>query len=598
MKNYKTREEIPAKYKWDLKQYFKSDEDFQKELKSMDALFEKFLKYETKVAESADTLYEVLDLNLEINRKISNLYSYASQSLDENTRDPKYQELKQKVMSTYVEFDSKSAFFVPEIIEAGREKIMSYVKSNSKLAYLEKYLDDILRNEPHTLTAKEEKILATLGEVFNGPTDAFGMLNNADFVFPELTKPNGEKVRLTHGNAAVLLMDKDRNFRKQVAEARISIYKDYQNTLASLYSSQVKTQAATARIKNFNSSREASLFRNNIPVKIYDTLIEKVNSRMDLMGRFIELKKKALNYSELHGYDMMVPVVEGGSFEMEYEDACENLLQALKPMGDDYVNSVKRAFDENWIDVYETPGKRSGAYSGGTYDSVPYILLNYQDQVSDAFTLAHEMGHSMHSHYSRSNQKFAYGGYCIFLAEIASTFNESLFMHHLVNKETDKKRKMFLISDFLDTIKGTLFRQTQFAEFEKISNEIVEKGGALTADLLAKTYRELNEKYHPGLEKSEDAGYGWSVVPHFYYNYYVFQYATGISAALSLSKAVLEGKEGALDKYYGFLKAGSSKYPVDVLKEAGVDMITGEAIDDALSVFEDYLDKFEALLTE
>lgn len=597
MKNFQSRAEVPEQYKWDLTKVFATDEDFlkacrqfQEDVKALDA-------YKGRLGESAKVLYEFMVLSDDLNRKGENIHSYGSHRSDEDAKDEKLQELEQIVQQMYVVHMQASAFAKPELMSIGREKIEEFIKEEEGLKFYAQALDDQLRREKHTLSTKEELLLSAYGEVFRGPENSFRALNDADLEFPEIIDEDGKKQRLTHANASIFLKSPNREVRRAAYEARNGTFKKFNNTFASNLVTKVKSNVISARIRNFESARHQALFDDNVPVRIYDTLIDRVGERLQLSARAMEQRKKILGLEKLERYDFGVPLAKEVKYEIPYEEAKLMVLEALKPLGEDYVNTVKKAFDDRWIDVYETPGKRSGAYSGGSYDSNPNILLNYQDELDDVFTLAHEMGHSMHSYYTNM-QPYTYAHYPIFSAEIASTFNECLLNHYLIQNEKDDEKRLFLLDNFLATIEGTLFRQTQFAEFERDIHDVIEKGGMLTPTVLNAMYRESNNKYYPGSNFDELADVEWSRIPHFYYDFYVFQYATGISAALSLSKRVLAGEPGAIEKYYGFLKAGATDYAVNVLKEAGVDMEEGSVISEALDVYESYLDMVDEIINK
>lgn len=597
MQNFKSRAEVPEQYKWDLTKVFSNDEEYVKAYKTFLEDIKELKTYEGRMGESAGTLLDFMNKNMAAKRALENIYSYGNHRSDEDLRDEKLQGLEQMAQHAYVQFSQDVAFSYPELMSLGREKIEGFMKEEEGLKFYEQEFDDILRREKHTLSAKEEQLLSAFGEVFDGAHSSFSFLNNADIVFPEITDEKGEKQRLTHGNFSIFLKSLNRDVRKAAYEGMGQTYKNYNNTLSSLLMTQVKKNVVSARVRNFESARHQALFNDAVPVKIYDTLIDRVSARLDLSARALEQRKKIMGLDKLERYDLGVPLAKEVKYDIPYEEAKGIILEAFKPMGKEYVDTVRKAFDDKWIDVYETPGKRSGAYSGGSYDSNPNILLNYQDELNDVFTLAHEMGHSMHTYYTNM-QPFTYAHYPIFMAEIASTFNECLLNNYLIKNEKDDAKKLFLLDNFLSTIKGTLFRQTQFAEFERDIHAAVERGEMLTAASLNSMYRASNSKYYPGTNFDELSDVEWSRIPHFYYNFYVFQYATGISAALSLSKRVLEGEDGAIDKYYGFLKAGSTDYAVNTLKKAGVDMEEGSVITEALEVYEDYLNMVDEIINK
>lgn len=594
MIDYKNRNEIPEEYTWDLSSLYKNDEEFLLRLESLDKDIEKLQKYKGKLLESKDNLLNALRINDDVSRKIHNLYCYSHLKSDLDTTDALYQDYHSRVKNSLTKVLQATSYFEVEILKADKKQVDEYLK-DEKLKLYTHYFDNLFRNKEHILTDKEEKLIATVSELFSTSSTVFSMLNNADFKFLDVDSAEGKKP-LTHGNYILYLQDKNRELRKDAFEKMYKTYIDHINTLSITLSQEVKKHVVLSRVRGFDSAREMALNKNNISEKIYDTLIEKVDKYLPYMKRYLEIRKKVLKVDKLHMYDVYVPLVEDFEYKVTYEEAKEIVLKSLAPMGEEYTNKIQEAFDNRWIDVYENPGKRSGAYSSGTYDSYPYILLNYQNNVNNMFTLTHELGHSMHTYYTKNNQEYIYGDYSIFLAEIASTFNESLLNHYLLKTEKDKKKRLYLINNFIESIKGTIFRQTMFAEFERNIHALSEKGIILTSNVLNEEYLKLNKKHFEDVYMDDEIKYEWSRIPHFYYNFYVYQYATGLSSALSLSKRVLDEEEGAIKKYYEFLKAGSSKYPVDVLKLAGVDIEKGDVIEEALEIFKDLVLEFEELI--
>ena len=593
----KERKDMAAEFKWDLSSLFGSDESFESTSEVLLEKLEELKELKGHVAFSSDTLKRTLELSLELSRMMGNIYTYAHMKRDEDTRVSKYQSYASKAESLNAKLGSESSFIVPEILAAEESVILGYLESDNELSLYSHYLDDILRGKKHTLSVEEETILAGASELASAPSTIFGMLNNADFKFPEIKDEEGNLTRLTHGNYRLFIESKDRRVRKDAFEAMYSVYKDHRNALASSLQSEVKKNIFFAKTRKHESARASALFGNSIPETVYDNLIDSVHRFMPAMHKYVEVRKKALGLDELHMYDIYTPLVKDVDFKVPYEEATATVLKALAPLGEDYTSVVEKAYDDKWIDVYENEGKRSGAYSWGTYDSKPYILLNYHDNLDNMFTLAHEMGHSMHSYYTKTSQPFVYGHYSIFLAEIASTCNEALLNHYLLENETDRERKLYILNHYLETFKGTVFRQTMFAEFERDIHRAVESGEALTSESLNIMYRELNRKYFgDDAFLDDEIDFEWSRIPHFYYNFYVFQYATGFSAAVSLADRIIKGEEGAVDKYLGYLSAGSSDYPIEVLKKAGLDMTKPDAVDGALSLFEKLVGEFENLL--
>ncbi len=596
MISYSNRNEIETEFKWDLSSLYKNDEAFLNDLNLLDSFCDEVCKYKGVLTDSKENLFRAIEASLQLSRLSHNVYVYAHLNSDLDLKDSKYQTYQNMVKSKLVDISSKLSFFEPELLKSDENKIIEYTKEYQDGKYM-MYIDDILRFKPYVLSEAEEKIISNLGEVTSAPASIFSMLNNADMTFGTIKDSDGNEVELTHGNYVLFLESKDADVRKMAFDKMYDAFKNHTNTLAEILSTEVKKRVGLAKIRGYNSAMDMALFSNNIPTQIYDKLIEKVNKSLPKIHKYNKMRKKILGLETLHMYDMYVPLIKDYEYKVTYDQAKEHIVNALSIMGEDYIKQLDRAFNENWIDLYETPGKRSGAYSSGSYDSNPYILMNWQNNVNNMFTLAHELGHSMHTYYSSKSQDYVYSSYSIFLAEIASTFNESVLNNYLLNKETDVNRRLYLLNHFIDTIRGTIFRQTMFAEFERDIHRVVEDGGSLTSETLSNMYYDLVKKYFgDDVEIDDKIRYEWSRIPHFYYNFYVFQYATGLSAALSLSKRVIEGKEKALDNYFSFLKAGSSKYPTEVLKNAGVDMLKGDVIDDALKVFDEMVDEFNKLI--
>lgn len=582
---------------WDLTKIYKSDEAFEEDLKRVQEKAKAIPAYKGKVMESADTLLESIETLLEVGRGLTNLYMYSHLNHDTDTRVSRYQNYQAQLEGIAAQISAMGAYFKPELLASSWEQIETFMEEKEELKLYEQYLKNIFRNKDHVLDAREEEILATFSESFGAPSTIFGYLNNADLRFPVIEDEKGEEVELTHGNFIPFLEKEDRDVRKRAYHAYYDVFIQHENTLASTLYNHVKTGSLEAKLRNFPSTRAFRLHRNNIPESVYDSLIESVHAALPAMKKYLELRKKYLGVEQLHFYDVYAPLVKDLDYVVTYEEAKELVIEALAPLGEDYVEIVKEAFRDRWIDVYERPGKRSGAYSSGSYDTVPYMLLNHQDNVSNLFTLAHEMGHSLHTYHSSKAQPYVYGRYGIFLAEIASTFNEALLNHYLLENETDPAKRLYLINHYLETFKGTIFRQTMFAEFERDIYARVEEGQGLTSEWLSEAYGKINEVYFSGMvEVDEEIKHEWSRIPHFYYDFYVFQYATGLSAATSFAKRVLDGEEGALEGYLGFLSAGSSDYPVEILKKAGLDMSSPVPVQEALEVFSSLVDEFEQLL--
>jgi len=591
------RSEIPVESTWKLEDIFETDELWQEEFKKLQEDIPKVENYQGKLAESADNLYDLLQLQDEISERLGKLYAYAHMRYDQDTTNSFYQGLNAQAENILTQASSAMSYVVPEILTMDEEKIDSFLEEKKELQLYKKVLDEITRQRPHVLSQKEEALLAEASDAMSNPSQTFGMLNNADLTFPQIRNEDGEEVDLTHGRYSTFMESKDRRVRKDAFQAMYDTYGKFRNTFASTLSGNVKTNNFSAKVRKYDSARQAALDNNNIPEAVYDNLVEAINEKLPLMHRYISLRKKALQLDELHMYDIYTPLVQDVDMKIPYDEAKEYVLKGLSPLGEEYANILKEGFANRWIDVEENKGKRSGAYSSGSYGTNPYILLNWQDSVNDTFTLAHELGHSVHSYYTRKSQPFRYGNYSIFVAEVASTTNEALLNDYMLKNLDDEKQKLYLLNHFLEGFRGTVFRQTMFAEFEHDIHVREQNGEVLTADNLTEIYYNLNKKYYgDDIVSDDEIGLEWARIPHFYYNYYVYQYATGYSAATTLANGILEGKDGAVDRYIDFLKAGNSDYPIEVLKKAGVDMTSKQPILDALDVFEEKLNEMEKLL--
>ena len=596
-KTLKQRDQIAKEYKWDIEAMYPDESQWDKDISDSVKAAEEFKRFEGRITESSDTLYEALAEKDAIWQKLEHAYVYAAMKKDEDNRVTKYQTMDDKCGSALAKTSAAMSFFAPELLAAPEEKILSFIDENPKLKQYEFVLKDALREKKHVLTAAEENILAQMSEVTGATNDVFKMLNNADLDFGTIVDEDGDTVNLTHGNYITFMESHDRNVRKAAFTNMYEAYKALINTIAVNYNYNTKTDVVSARIRKYDSARQAALSGGNIPEEVYDNLIEVVNEYLPVLHRYIELRKKVLGVDELKMYDVYVPLVQLPKKDIPYEEALKMMQEGLSPLGDDYISQVDKGTKEGWIDVYENQGKTSGAYSFGSYDSKPYILLNYTNTLKDVFTIVHEMGHSMHSYYTRKTQPFTYGDHSIFTAEVASTVNESLLMQHLLATEKDPEMRKYLINYYIEEFRTTLFRQTMFAEFELASHREVEAGGVLTAEWLCETYDALNKKYFgPALAEDEYIKYEWARIPHFYRGFYVYQYATGYSAATAISKKILTEGPDARDSYIEFLKSGSSDYPVELLKIAGVDMSGPEPIRMAMETFKDLVDELEKLL--
>ena len=594
-----TREEADARYKWAIEDLYKDDEDCKRDYELLKSRIPELTKFRGRLGESAEVLLSMQKLSDELNQLLEKIYVYANQRLHENTDNSTYQNLASQAQGLLVELSESLSFVEPELMELPDGIIETFLDENEELLVYRQYFENIIRQKKHVLPTEQEQLLAAMGEVAESPKDIFSMFNNADIRFPEITGEDGHPVQVTHGRYMSLMQSRNRQVRKDAFEAMYGVYGDWRNTLAAMYRANVKQEAFLAKAHKYTSDLEAALDGSHIPVKVYEQLIEAVHESMPLMYRYMKLRKKLLGVEELHMYDLYVPVIEQDHSEIPFEQAKKTVLEGLAPMGEEYLHLLREGFDHGWIDVYENQGKRTGAYSWGAYGTHPYVLLNYQGTLHDVFTLAHEMGHALHSWYSDEHQPYIYAGYRIFVAEVASTCNEALLIHYLMEqskKAGDQKKTMYLINYFLEQFRTTLFRQTMFAKFEKITHGLQEQGETLTADRLCEIYYDLNKLYF-GEEicVDQEIAMEWARIPHFYTPFYVYQYATGFSAAIALSKQILEQGAPAVEQYKKFLKGGSSMYPLELLKMAGVDMEQKAPVQDALAVFAQYLDEMERL---
>nr|WP_323741999.1 oligoendopeptidase F [Salinibacillus xinjiangensis] len=591
------REEVPTERTWRLEDIFETDDAWEKEFQQVKQLYPKITEYQGKVAESPERLLELMKLQDDISQRLAKLFTYAHMRYDQDTTNSFYQELNTRAETLLTQASSAMSFIVPEILQLDQEKVEEFLAKNEELHVYKHYLEDVLRQRPHILDEKSEALLAEVSEVTSSPEQTFGMLNNADIDFPAVKDEEGNEIDLTHGRFIRFLESKERRVREDAFNAMYNTFGKYKNTFASTLSGAIKRDNFYAKVRNYDSARQSALDSNKIPESVHENLIEAVNDKLSLLHRYVSLRKKVLGVDNLHMYDLYVPLVDDVDMEIKYDEAKDLVLKGLKPLGKDYQNKLKEGFENRWIDVEENKGKRSGAYSSGVYGTNPYILLNWQDNINNLFTLAHELGHSLHSYYTRENQPYRYGNYSIFVAEVASTCNEALLNDYLLKETNDKKEKLYLLNHFLEGFRGTVFRQTMFAEFEHDIHVRAQEGNALTADKMTEMYYELNKKYFgDDITIDDKIGLEWARIPHFYYNYYVYQYATGYSAATTLASQILSEGDAAVTRYLDYLKAGSSDYPIEVLKRAGVDMTSKDPILSALDVFEEKLNEFEELL--
>ena len=581
---------------WKMEDMFSSDEVWEKDLEKAFSLVGKYGDFQGKVSEDKESLLEYLKFNDEINLLAERLYVYSNQKYHQDMSEAKYQAYSGKAQKLVVDIGSACAFFEPEILEMEEGVLKEWLENEAFTDY-RRYISEILRGKKHTLDKKIEKILAKSRRMAGAADNIYAMYNGADIDFPIITDKNGEEIKLTHGNFVPILSGTDRELRKDAFKAIYATYGKMKNTIAATFNANVEQACFYTDVKNYSSTRAMYLDESNIPESVYDNLIDVVHDNMDLMHRYVALRKKALGVDELHMYDVYAPIAKAPEERIAFAKAKEMVKEGLAPMGQEYMDRLQEGFDNRWIDVYENEGKRSGAYSWGAYGTHPYVLLNYQGTLDHVFTLAHEMGHALHSYYSDANQPFINAGYKIFVAEVASTCNESLLIHHLLRQTDDKETKAYLINHFLEQFKGTLYRQTMFAEFEKITHNMVEDGETLTSDILCKVYYDLNKQYFgEEMVLDEEISLEWARIPHFYKPFYVYQYATGMSAAIALSKKIMEEGEKGVADYMKFLTGGGSKDPIDLLKLAGVDMTSREPVKNALGLFGELLDEMEKLV--
>lgn len=602
----KKRETIDEKYKWKLDHIFKSEKEWEEACNTILNNINELSKYEGKLGESAENLLKFLNLKIKTSLLFEQVYVYARMNEDENTKDPKKQTLVQKLDPIHLEYSTKLSFFTNEFLEIDEAKLESFYKTNVKtgeeesletgsLGFYKDYLDEILRGKKHILSKEQEEILAQTSLLYNSQ-DTFNKLNNADMKYDDLIDKDGNKLPLNSSNYSNYLNDTDQNIRKQAFENKYKAYINVHNTIASTMLGNLKKDKFYSSVRKYGSSLESALFDDNVDVKVYENLIKTVKENVKPLHEYVNLRKELLKLDEMHMYDMYVPVVDGYTEKISYDKAYDMMLEGLSVLGEDYISKLKEARDGGWIDVYPTEGKRTGAYSWGPYGTHPYVLLNHTDDIDSLFTLAHEMGHALHSDHSDSNLHYLYAGYSIFVAEVASTVNEVLLMRHMIDKTEDKEMKIYLINEFIDKFKSTLYRQTQFAEFEKVTHDKVDKGEPLTGQNLNEIYLQLNKDYYgDGVVHDEQIAYEWSRIPHFYNAFYVYQYATGFSAAIAIADKILKEGKPAVDKYIQFLSSGGSDYPIELLKIAGVDMSSPEPIENALKVFEGLVEELKEL---
>lgn len=593
----KDRKDIDVKDTWNLESIYANNELWEEDYAALEKDAAEFAKLKGAIEADVSKIPAVLDAYYGLHRRLSKLSVYARMRFDQDTTDSTYQTTSAKIGSLGVKIGAASAFVEPEILSYSKELLEAAEKENERTAYYGRKIEEMLRGQEHTLDAEKEELLAAAGDMAEAPDDIFSVLMNADMKYPDIVLEDGTHLPLTNSTYISYMESPDRAVREGAFKTLYGQIASLKNTFAAIYRGNLKQAKFYAQSRKYSSARAMYLADSNVPESVYDNLLSAVHEALPMMYRYVAVRKKVLGVDKLHMYDVYTPIVAAQNQTYEFEQAKQMVLEALKPMGEDYLSHAREGLENRWIDIYPNKGKKGGAYSWGCYDSQPFILLNYTKNLDSVFTLIHEMGHSIHSYYSRTAQDYAYSDYKIFVAEVASTCNECLLMHDLLEKTTDKEQRKYLLNHYLDSFKGTLFRQTMFAEFEKNAHEYCAQGKPLTAEALSQMYLELNQKYFgPDMEKDEEIAYEWMRIPHFYTPFYVYQYATGYSAAVALSAKILKEGKPAVDAYMSFLKGGESKDPIDLLKMAGVDMTTEKPVADALALFGELVAELEALV--
>ena len=591
---YESREEIDSKYKWDLSSMFPSDEAFEAGLEELKAYCPKLLAFKGKISTSAQALLEFLQLEDQMTLLLYKIINYAERKSDEDTRVAKYQAYVANATSVYTQVGEATSWFAAELLAIPAESVEKFYAEVPALEFYRRKLNKILNQREHTLSAEEEALLARAEELAVQPTNIFSMFDDADLTFDDAVDSEGKTHKLTSGSFVPLLMDADRVLRESAFKQLYSRFGEFRNTSAAILTSQVKNLQFFSSSRKYASSLEAALAENEIPVEVYNNLIDAVHQNFPAFYKYVDLRKRVMGLDELHFWDVYTPLVDDVDMKFTYEEACDLIVKALAPMGEEYVNLVKNGLESRWVDVYETPGKRSGAYSAGGKGMNPVMLLNFQGGLDDVYTLIHEMGHSLHTYFSSHNQEITYSDYSIFVAEVASTCNEALLSHYLLEHETDPARHAYILNHFLEGFRGTIYRQCMFAEFERDISQLNADGVALNAEVLSERYGKLCAEYFgPGIELDEEIKLEWSRIPHFYYNFYVYQYCIGFSAAIALSQRILSEGEPAVKDYIGYLSGGCSKTPIELLRGAGVDMATPDPVNAALKYFGELVDQLE-----
>jgi oligoendopeptidase F len=588
------REEVAEELTWRLEDIYDQESKWEADLAKLTEVADKIASFAGKLSESPETFLEVFKLNEDLEHLVDNVYGYAHMREDQDTGNSKYQAFQQRAMSAYMGASEKTAFINPEVLQLSDDELNAFYAKAPELDRYKRMIGEIRRLKDHMLNSEMEQLLASAGEMQGASQKAYGMLSNADLKFPSVKDSKGEEVQLSNGRFVPTQMSKDRELRKASFEAFYGRYEEFKNTWAAMYDGEVKGRIFEAKARKYNSAFEAAVDHNDVSPKVCDSLFESIHNNMDKMHRYVSLRKKLLGVDELHMYDVYVGMLPEFDMKVSYEEAKELSLKALAPLGEDYLDIVKEAYANRWIDVVENEGKRGGAYSGGTYDVHPYMLLNYNDTLDDVFTLVHEMGHSMHTWYSNKAQTIIDAGYKIFVAEVASTTNEVLLYHYMKDNAKSQEEKAFIINHFLDSFKGTMFRQTMFEEFERKTCEMAEAGTPLTAEALYDVYLDLNKQYFgEDMISDPQIGWEWCRIPHFYYNFYVYQYATSFAAAVAIADRILKEGAPAVEQYKKFLSSGCTQDPVSLLKIAGVDLTTKAPIDSALAVFGEAISEME-----
>ena len=598
MTEIKDRSMIETKDKWDLSLIYKTEKDFENELEiTKNLILEYRKKYENHTMDNANIFYNSIIDSLEISRKLDKLYVYASMKSDEDVSNNDNQELKNKVINLY-DLATANMFFVDtELLKEDYAKIEKFYQDEPKLLEHEVNIKDTFRYKKHTLSDIEEKLLSNISKAFGNDEQTYGYLTDSDMTFGTIKNEDNKEVELTDTNYSIYIKSKDRRVRKEAFDALYNHYKQFKNTIRSTFDGSIKQSVSIAKLRKYNSAFEASLFKDEISIDVYNTLVNTIHENLNIFHKYYDLKKKVLNLDEFHLYDVYVEMVKDYDKKYSFDEAKQIVINALSVLGNDYIETFKKAFDEKWIDIYPNKNKRGGAYSGGSYDTKPYILLNYQGTLNDVSTLAHEGGHSMHSYYTRTNQPIQYGDYPIFVAEVASTVNEILLAKYMLKNSTSKEEKLVILNQLLELFKGTIYRQVMFSEFEKYAYDLVENDDVITSDKLCDKYYQLNKLYFGDNVVVDDLiRYEWEKVPHFYYNFYVYKYATGISAACKIVDGILNNEKDALDNYLNMLKSGSRQNPLDTLKIAGVDMTDKEVYESAIKMFDETIEEFKTLI--